>query len=107
MTTFDDRERAFENKFVHDEELRFRAIARRNRLLGAWAAEQMKLTPAEAESYARDVVHSSFEEGGDEGVVRKLLGDMTSAGLDIDEMRIRAAFDRSSTEAKRQLAAGL
>src|SRR6476661_4701848 len=65
MTSFDDRERAFETKFAHDEEMRFRITARRNRLLGQWAARQMGLTETEAESYAKDVVRSDFEEAGD------------------------------------------
>ena len=81
MTTFDDRERAFETKFAHDEELRFRVIARRNRLLGGWAARLMGLSEAEAEAYAKDVIRADFEEAGEEDVVRKLLGDLTAAGI--------------------------
>ena len=76
MTTFDDRERAFETKFARDEELAFRIVARRNRLLGQWAAELMKLTPAEADAYAKTVVHADLEEAGDDDVVRKVLGDL-------------------------------
>ena len=85
MTQFDDRERAFETKFAHDEEMKFRIIARRNRLLGEWAARQMGLTEAEAESYAKDVVRSDFEEAGEDDVIRKVLGDLTAAGVDCDE----------------------
>ena len=85
MTQFDDRERAFETKFAHDEEMKFRITARRNRLLGQWAARQMGLTEAEAESYAKDVVRSDFEEAGDHDVIRKVLGDLTAAGVDCDE----------------------
>ena len=103
MTAFDDRERAFETRYARDEEMRFKVAARRNRLLGAWASELMGLTPAEAEAYAREVVRSDFEEAGDEDVVRKLLGDLTSAGVDIDEPRIRAALDAKAAEARRQL----
>ena len=103
MTTFDDRERAFESKFAHDQEMAFRITARRNRLIGAWAAELMKLTPAEADAYAKAVVQADFEEAGDEDVVRKLLGDLTSAGVDIDEGRIRTALDELTIEARRQL----
>ena len=107
MTTFDNREQAFENMFSRDEEVRFKIMARRNRLLGTWASELMGLTPAEADGYARDVVHSDFEEAGDKGVVRKLLGDLISAGLDIDEARIRAALDEKEIEARRQLMEGI
>ena len=70
MSTFDSREKGFENKFAHDEELRFKATARRNKLLGAWAAEKMGITGAAADSYAKDVVAADFEEAGDDDVVR-------------------------------------
>ena len=103
MTQFDDRERAFEAQFARDEELQFRVLARRNRLLGAWAAELMGLSAVEAESYAKDVVRADFEEAGDEDVIRKLLGDLTSAGIDVDEARIRGALEHKSVEARRQL----
>ena len=103
MTQFDDRERAFEAKFARDEEMQFRVLARRNRLLGEWAAGLMGLTPAEAEAYAKDVIHTDFEEAGDEDVIRKLLGDLTSAEIDIDEDKIRATLDHKTVEARRQL----
>jgi hypothetical protein len=103
MTTFDDRERGFENKFAHDQEMLFRIAARRNRLLGAWAAGLMGLTVEEADAYGKAVVQADFEEAGDEDVVRKLLGDLTSAGVDIDEGRIRAALSEKTIEARRQL----
>jgi len=103
VTTFDDRERAFETKFAHDEEMRFRVIARRNKLLGHWAAGLMKLSPVEAESYAKDVVRADFEEAGDEDVIRKLLGDLTAARVEIDEASIRQALLERTVEAKRQL----
>ena len=106
MSTFDDRERAFETKYARDEEMQFRVIARRNRLLGQWAARLMGLTEVEAESYAKDVVRADFEEAGDEDVIRKLLGDLTSAGVDIDDARIRAALDAKAVEARRQLMEG-
>ena len=102
MTTFDDRERAFEAQYARDQDLQFKITARRNRLLGAWAAELMGLTDVEAESYAKDVVRADFEEAGDEDVVRKLLGDLTSAGVDIDEARIRDALSAKQAEARRQ-----
>ena len=103
MTTFDDRERAFENMFARDQEMQFKILARRNRLLGHWAANLMGLTEIEAEAYAKDVVRADFEEAGDEDVVRKLLGDLTSAGVDIDESRIREALEHKSVEARRQM----
>ena len=106
MTTFDEREQAFENKFAHDQEMAFRITARRNRLLGQWAAALMKLTPEEADSYAKGVVQADFEEAGDEDVIRKLLGDLTSAGIDIDDARIRAALDAKTVDARRQLMEG-
>ena len=79
MTTFDDRERAFEAKYARDEDMAFRIIARRNRLLGEWAARLMGLSEAETDAYAKDVIRADFEEAGDEDVIRKLLGDLTSA----------------------------
>jgi hypothetical protein len=103
MTTFDDRERAFETKYARDEEMQFRVVARRNRLLGHWAARLMGLTEAESDSYAKDVVRADFEEAGDEDVIRKLLGDLTSAGVDCDETRIREALAHKTVEARRQL----
>ena len=102
MTQFDDRERAFETKFARDEEMQFRIIARRNRLLGEWAARLMGLSDAESEAYAKDVVRADFEEAGDEDVIRKLLGDLTSAGVDCDEARIREALEHKFVEARRQ-----
>ena len=103
MTQFDDRERAFESKFAHDEEVRFRIIARRNRLLGEWAARQMGLSDAETESYAKDVVRSDFEEAGDHDVIRKVLGDLTSAGVEIDEEKVREAMRNKEIDARRQI----
>ena len=102
MTTFDDRERAFENKFARDQEVEFKIIARRNRLLAQWAAKRMSLTEAEADSYVRDVIRAEFEEGGDEEVVRKLLGDLTSAGVEADEAAIREQMEHKWVEARRQ-----
>jgi hypothetical protein len=103
MTQFDDRERAFEAKFAHDEEMQFRVIARRNRLLGHWAARQMGLSEAEAESYAKDVIHTDFEEAGEHDVVRKLLGDLTAAGVECDEDKVRDALRNKEVEARRQV----
>lgn len=103
MTTFDDRERAFESKYAHDEDLRFRVIARRNRLVGMWAARLMGLSDAEADAYAKDVIRADFEEAGDEDVVRKVLGDLTAAGVDSDETKIREAIAHKEAEARRQI----
>jgi hypothetical protein len=103
MTTFDDRERAFETKFAHDQEMAFRITARRNRLIGQWAAGLMGLNAAETDAYAKAVVQADFEESGDEDIVRKLLGDLVSANVDIDEARIRGAIEDKTIEARRQL----
>jgi len=103
MTQFDDRQRAFESKFAHDEEMKFRITARRNRLLGEWAARRMGLSEAETEAYAKDVVRSDFEEAGDHDVVRKVLGDLTSAGVDVEETAIREALGHKEVEARRQI----
>ena len=102
MTTFDDREKAFENMYAHDQEMQFRIQARRNRLLGEWAAAKMGLTPEETDAYAKAVVQADFEEAGDEDVVHKLLGDLTAAECDVSEADIRAKLDECSIEARRQ-----
>ncbi len=103
MTTFDDRERAFEAKFALDEEMAFRVTARRNRLVGQWAAAKMGLTAEETDAYSKAVVQADFEEAGDEDVIRKLLGDLTAAGVEIDEAAVRAALEAQTIEARRQL----
>lgn len=103
MSGFDDRERAFEAKFARDQEVQFRITARRNRLLGEWAAERMGLTPEETDAYAKAVVQADFEEAGDEDVIRKLLGDLISAGVNADEGEVRAALEAKQVEARRAL----
>ena len=103
MTDFSDRERGEERKFAMDEETAFRVAARRNRLLGRWAAEKMGLTLEETDAYAKAVIQADFEEAGDEDVIRKLLGDLTGAGCEIDEAEVRAALDDKAVEARRQL----
>jgi hypothetical protein len=103
MSTFDDRERAFETKYARDEEMAFRVTARRNRLLGQWAAVQMKLTPEETDAYAKAVVQADFEEAGDEDVIRKLVSDLSAAGVEIDEGAVRRAIEDQTIEARRQL----
>jgi len=103
MTDFKDRERAEEAKFAHDEEMQFRIAARRNRLLGEWAAERMKLSAEETEAYAKSVVQADFEESGDEDVIRKLLGDLVSAGVETSDAEVRAALEVKQVEARRSL----
>lgn len=100
VTTFDDRESAFENKFAHDAEMQFRAEARRNKLLGLWAAELMDITGEDAQAYAREVVKSDFEEAGHEDVVRKVSGDLGDKAT-TDE--IRRKMDELLVVAKGQL----
>ena len=100
MTTFDDRESAFENKFAHDEDMRFRAEARRNKLLGLWAAGLMGKTADEALEYAKEVVKADFEEAGHEDVVRKVAGDL---GDKADPDTVRAKMEEFLLEAKAQL----
>lgn len=103
MSQFNDREKAFETKYARDEEMQFRILARRNRLLGEWAARLMGLSEEETSSYAKDVVRADFEEAGDEDVIRKVLGDLTAAGVDCDEAKIREALEHKSVEARRQI----
>ena len=103
MTDFKDRERAEEAKFAMDGETAFRIAARRNRLLGEWAAGLMKLTPEESDAYSKAVVQADFEEAGDEDVIRKLLGDLTAGGQDVTEADIRAKLDEMTIEARRQM----
>jgi hypothetical protein len=102
MTSFDGREKAFEDKFAHDAELQFKVAARRNKLLGQWAAGLMSLTPEEADAYAKAVVQADFEEAGDEDVIRKVLGDLAAKGLSTSESDIRTALADCAVEARRQ-----
>ena len=101
MTTFDDRENAFENMFAHDEEMQFKAQARANKLLGLWAAELMGKTGEEAQAYAKEVIHADFEEAGHEDVFRKISGDL---GAKADETTIRTKMVEFLAQAKEQLA---
>ncbi len=103
MPDFKDREKGYENKFAHDQEMAFRIAARRNRLLGEWAAELMELTAEETDAYAKAVVQADFEEAGDEDVIRKVLGDLTAAECDVDDATIRGMLDMKTIEARRQL----
>ena len=93
MTTFDDRERAFENLFAHDQELAFRAQARRNRDIGLWAAQQLGRTGEAADLYAGQVLMASVEKGGTEAVLTKVLGDLNAQGLPFTEHQVRRRMD--------------
>jgi hypothetical protein len=90
MTTFDNREDAFEKKFAHDEELRFKSTARRNKLLGLWAAEKLGKSGADADAYAKTVVLADFEEAGDSDVMRKVKADLEEKGAAVSESEIRS-----------------
>jgi hypothetical protein len=106
MTTFDKREEGFEKKFVLDEELKFKAEARRNRLLGLWAADRQGISGDSAIAYARDVVAADFEEGGS-GVFRKVTGDLEAGGVAVTEEQIRAKMDELMAQAIAQVKAGI
>ena len=89
MTTFDKREEGFEKQFAHDEDLRFKAIARRNRMLGKWAAEKQGLGDSEADAYAKEVVIADFEEAGEDDVFRKIRADFDAKGINLPDEDIR------------------
>jgi hypothetical protein len=100
---FDDREKGFEAKYRHDEETRFRIIARRNRLLGLWAAQELDITGAGADAYAREVVAADFDEPGDADVVRKLMADFSAKGVALTEHRLRKEMERLMEVAREQV----
>lgn len=101
--SFNDREKAFEDKYKHDQEVQFRVDVRRNKLLGLWAAELLDLKGAEAEAYAKEVISSDFEEAGHEDVYRKVMGDLTDKKVDISEHRLRKKMDELLEVAKQQV----
>jgi len=101
MAGISDREKAFENKFAHDQELKFKAVARRNKLVGLWAAGL--LGKADAEAYAKEVVVADFEEAGDEDVFRKLRGDFDAGGVSVSDQDIRTKMIDLLTEAVAQI----
>jgi hypothetical protein len=103
MADMKDRENAFENKFAHDAELQFKVGARRNKLLGVWAAGLLGLTPEETDAYAKSVVQADFEEAGDEDVFRKVFGDLSAKGVDVSEHTVRKAMEDCFIDAKNQL----
>ena len=106
MTTFDKREDGFEKKFAHDEELKFKAGARRNKLLGQWAAERLGLTGAEVDAYAKEVIAADFEEAGDEDVFRKLRKDFDAKGVNQSDHQIRRTMQELMEKAVAQIKAG-
>jgi hypothetical protein len=103
MTTFDDREKAFENKFKRDQELQFKVKARRNKLLGMWAASKVGVTGEAAEKYAKEVVSADFEKPGDDDVVQKVVKDLGAKGAKVSEAEVKGEMQRLEVEAKRQL----
>ena len=107
MTTFDKREEAFEKKFVVDEELKFKAEARRNRLIGLWAAAKLGLSGEDAATYAREVVAAEFSEGGDAAVIAMLMKDLSAKGIAVTEDEIRAQMSEFLVQAIAQVKAGI
>ena len=103
MTTFDEREKVFEDKYKHDQDLQFRVEVRRNKLLGLWVAELLGIEGADAEAYAKEVVKADFEEPGVDDVIRKIQGDAAPKNLDLSEHRIRKKMDEMTVIAKEQI----
>ncbi len=103
MTTFDDREKGFETKYKRDQELDFKTTARRNKLLGLWAAEKMGISGADAEAYAKEVVMSDFEKPGEEDVVEKVMGDFTDKNAGVEESELRVEMARLMITARAQI----
>ena len=99
MTTFDKREEGFEKQFAHDEELRFKATARRNKLVGLWAAEKLGLSAAEAEAYGKEVVVAALEKSGDDAVFRKIRADFDAKGIAQSDHQIRRTMDEMMAKA--------
>jgi hypothetical protein len=103
MTTFNEREKAFEKKYEHDQDLKFKVNARRNKLLGLWAAGLMGKSGADAEAYAKDVVLADYEKPGDSDVIEKLVKDLAAAGKPMEDHTIRKQAERLAAEAKAQI----
>ncbi|HKK31048.1 MAG TPA: DUF1476 domain-containing protein [Alphaproteobacteria bacterium] len=103
MSTFDDREKQFEAKFQHDQEMQFKVMARRNRLLGEWAGSLMGLSGDDLATYAKEVVQADFEAPGDEDVFNKVHGDLTGKGVSVSEHQVRKQMSDLLLEAKKQL----
>ena len=107
MSTFDKREDGFEKKFAHDEELRFKAAARRNKLLGMWAAEKLGKSGAAADAYAKEVVIADYEEAGDDDVFRKVRKDFDAAGVAQSDHQIRRTMDELMAKAVESIKTGI
>jgi hypothetical protein len=105
-TTFDKREEGFEKQFAHDEELKFKAIARRNKMLGLWAAERLGLSGAEAENYASSIVLEEFEQGGDSAVIAKIRKDLQAKGIVQSEHQISRTMTELTAKAVADIKAG-
>jgi len=105
MTTFDEREKDFEARFKHDQEFRFKVTARRNHLLGLWAADRLGLLNDAAEQYAKEIVAAQFERGGDAHILDKLAADLGAKDLSLTRERVRFELDRLADAAKQQLMA--
>jgi hypothetical protein len=103
MANFDDRKKGFEDKYKHDKELEFKINARRNKLLGLWAAKELGIPAAEAEAYAKSVVMADFEKPGDDDVVEKIVGDAKAKGIDITEHRVRKHMGELLDTARQQI----
>ena len=103
MSTFDKRQDGFERKFAHDEELRFKATARRNKLLGLWAADKMGITGEDADAYAKSVIKADFEEAGEEDVFRKIRGDFDDRNIDQTDHQIRRTMEELMAKASEQV----
>ncbi len=103
MTSFDKREKAFEDKYKHDQELQFKVEVRRNKLLGIWAAELLGLSGADAEAYTKEVISSDFDEPGDEDVLRKVLADFETKTVNMSAHRLRNKMDELTDAAKQQI----
>ena len=106
MTTFDNREEGFERKFARDEEFQFKANARRNKLLGLWAAEKLGLSGADAEAYAKSIVMADFQEAGDDDVFRKVRADFDAKSVAQSDHQIRRTMDELMAAAVQQIQAG-
>jgi hypothetical protein len=107
MTTFDKREEAFEKKYVIDEELKFKAVTRRNKLLGLWAAEKLGKSGADADAYAKEVIAAEFEDAHDDAVVSKVVNDLAAKGVSLGETEIRTQMDEFMAQAVAMVKAGV
>ncbi|ADU14702.1 MULTISPECIES: DUF1476 domain-containing protein [Asticcacaulis] len=103
MTTFDDRSKGFEAQFAHNEEFEFKAVARRNRMIGLWAGEKMGLSGDNLENYAKAVVRADFEQPGEEDVIRKVLGDLTASNIPVRETEVRTKVVEFLAQAREAL----